>query len=114
MGMAAILDMSNIGQVLTEKMFENNVIHVNIAPGQGQTITWCQFLFKNVNLLSIWSFAASFSQSMTVKVYPIQTHRRPFDPVEKRSRSTYGYHLYKLCRACIPKAACQVSRSYDF
>ena len=70
MGMAAILDMCPIGQVLTEKMFENNVILVNIAPGQDQTTTWCLFLFKNVNLLSIWSFAASFSQSMTGKVYP--------------------------------------------
>ena len=30
------------------------------SPGAGVD-TWCQYLFKNINLLSIWSFVASFS-----------------------------------------------------
>ena len=45
-------------------MFKNNG-HMYIAPGQGQTTPLGQLFFKNINLLSIWSFAASFALKMT-------------------------------------------------
>ena len=41
-------------------MFENNGHIPEIAPGQGQTTPLGQYCFKNINLLSVWSIAASF------------------------------------------------------
>ena len=49
------------------------VIYMYIAPGQLQTTP-----FKNVILLFIWSFPASFSDLITLlQFFPIQTHRQP-------------------------------------
>ena len=64
-------------QVVSEKMFENNG-HMQIySPGPEQITTWDLF-FTNINLLSIWSFAASFPPlNDFVTVFPIQTQRRP-------------------------------------
>ena len=37
------------------------VIYMYIAPGQRQTRPWPQIFFKNMNVLLIWPFAASFT-----------------------------------------------------
>ena len=68
-----------IGQAVSEKkMFENNghVQYMYKAPGQGPTAPWDQNLFKNINLLLIWSFAASFNDFVTFFFF-IQTYSRP-------------------------------------
>ena len=44
--------------------------------------------------------------------FPIQMHGRPTLTLPlKRSRSLHGHDLYKLCRASLPDASCQVSKS---
>ena len=65
----------------------------------------------SVNLVICCKF---FPSNYFVIVYPIQTHRQQFDLAVKRSRSTQGHHLYKLCRAQVLNATCQVSRSKNF
>ena len=54
-------------------MFENNG-HIH---GQGQLTPVVIFFFKNVFLLLIWSFAATFFHLITLlQFFPIQTQRR--------------------------------------
>ena len=54
------------------------VIHMYIAPGQGQTTLWAQNIFININLLSICSFLASFLPLNDIFLFfPIQMHGRP-------------------------------------
>ena len=44
--------------------------------------------------------------------FPIQMHGWPMlTLLLKRSRSSQGHDLYKLCRAPLPDASCQVSKS---
>ena len=62
-----------IGQAISEKKrFENNG-HIHVySPRAGSEAPLVIRFFKNINLVSIWSFAASFSNSMTLTVSPIQ------------------------------------------
>ena len=54
------------------------VIHVYIAPGQGQTTLWAQSIFINMNILSICSFLASFLPLIDIFLFfPIQMPGRP-------------------------------------
>ena len=54
------------------------VIHMYIAPGQGQTTLWAQNIFINLNSLSICSFLASFlSLNDIFLFFPIQMHGWP-------------------------------------
>ena len=61
-----------IGQAISEKKrFEkNDHIHV-YSHRAGSEAPWVIRFFKK-HLVSIWSFAASFSNSMTLTVFPIQ------------------------------------------
>ena len=52
---------------------------------------------------------------MTFLFFAIQMHGRPkLTLLYKRSRSSQGHDLYKLCRAPLPDASCQVSKSLEF
>ena len=42
------------------------VMYMYIAMGQRQAALWGHNLFKNINLLLIWSFVASFTLKMTL------------------------------------------------
>ena len=54
------------------------VIHMYIAPGQGQTSLWAQNIFININLLSICSFLASFLPLNDIfQFFLLQMHGRP-------------------------------------
>ena len=54
------------------------VIHMYIAPGQGQTKLWAQNIFININVLSICSFLASFLPlNDIVLFFHIQMHGQP-------------------------------------
>ena len=60
-------------------MFENNCyIHVNSPRAWSETIPSGQFLFKIINILLIWSFAARFSYQIAFKQFSaIKTQRLP-------------------------------------
>ena len=45
--------MALIGQAVPAKMFKIMVMFMCLAPGQGQTTTWCQMFFININLKSV-------------------------------------------------------------
>lgn len=54
----------------------------------------------NINHHSLWSFALSFSHSITFSfnnLHCIDAWGTKFDLAIKWVRSTYGHHLYKLC-----------------
>ena len=54
------------------------VIHMYIAPGQGQKTLWVQNIFLNMSILSICSFLASFLPLIDIFLFfPIQMHGRP-------------------------------------
>ena len=69
------------------------ILHIYIAPGQGQTAPQGQSFDVNRNVLSFHSFVASF---------------------RKMSRSTQGHHLSKLGSTRSPDEAYQDSRSQAF
>ena len=54
------------------------VYYIYITTGQAQT-TPCVICFKNIYLVPIWSFAASFIHSMTL--YKFSTFKRTGDPI---------------------------------
>ena len=88
------------------------VIYVYMAPGWGQTIApGVQFFFfRIINLQSI-SFKF-FSSTDVLTIFPIQMHGRPMLTLPyNRSGSSRGHDLYKPCRAALPDASCQVSKS---
>ena len=89
------------------------VIHMYIAPGQGQTTFGAQNIFINMNILSICSFLASFLPFIDIfQFFAIQMHGRPKLTLPyNRSRSSQGHDLYQLFRASLPDASCQVSKS---
>ena len=74
------------------------VIHMYIAPGQGQTTLLSQNIFININLLSICSFLASFLPLNDISLFfPIQMHGRPkLTLPPKWSRSSQGHDLYNF------------------
>ena len=49
------------------------VIYMFIAPGKRQTTILGQNVYKNINLLSVWSFVASLTHEMSFAT----THTRP-------------------------------------
>ena len=54
------------------------VIHMYIAPGQGQKTLWAQNIFINMNILSICSLLASFMPVIDIFLFfPIRMHGRP-------------------------------------
>ena len=74
------------GQAVSEK--NNGHIHV-YNPGAGTDIPMGSILLKNINYLSICSFAASFLVRLLLNSSPIQTRRRPNLTLPYyRSRST--------------------------
>ena len=88
------------------------VIYMYIAPGQGQT-TPEDIFFININLLSICIPPASLPPfNYILLFFPIQMHGQPMLAlILNRSRSSQGHDLYKLCRAPLSDASCQVSKS---
>ena len=87
------------------------VIYKYITPGQGQSNLWSHFLNHkdSVNLQIYCKFCPS---NDIVTIFPIQMHGQPKLTLRgKRSRSSQGYDLYKLCRASLLDASCQDSKS---
>ena len=90
------------------------VIYMYIV--QGQTTPWEHFFCqKHKFSIKLVIYCKFFPINDFIKVFPIQTHIRPNLTLRlNRSRSGLGHHLYKFCRAWVPSATCQVSRSQDF
>ena len=74
------------------------VIHMYIAPGQGQTTLWAQTIFININLLSICSFLASFLPLNDIFLFFSHSNAwaAKVDLAVKRSRSSQGHDYTNL------------------
>ena len=89
-------------------------VYIYIAgQSSGRQPSGPEILFININVLFICSFLTSLLPLNDIFLFfPIQMHGRPMLTLPyKRSRSFQGHDLYKLCRAPLPDASCQVSKS---
>ena len=84
-----------------------------ITPGQGKS--WSQFLFQTIQIQPNCQFTTSFVLYMTFYNFPhSNAWATQVDLAVNRSRSSKGHDLYKLCRALLSDASCQVSKSLAF
>ena len=106
--------MALIGQVVSEKKLFEYYGHIHVySPREGADNPLGRKYFhkhkSSVHLLIPSTFSAIKWHFL---FFPIQMHGQPkLTLPQKRSWSSQGHDLYKLCRATFPDASCQVSKS---